>query len=108
MRKFLRKLFVRKTTIAATPEYRAEVYETLARLGAAQEFVETWGASTTAEGLALTCREAEALAELFGAFGDDENAGLVLAVHAEHDSCGDWHHACEDCTPESPFTLTNA
>ncbi|MEU8948805.1 hypothetical protein [Streptomyces sp. NPDC048489] len=108
MRKFLRKLFVREAKPAATPEYRAEVYEMLARLGAAQEFVNTWAEYGTAVGLGLVCREAETLAELFSAFGDDASAGLVLSSHAPDDGCGDMHHACDECTPTSPFILTES
>lgn len=43
----------------------------------------------------LTCREAETLADLFRATGDDESADLVISEHASHDEQGDQHWAGE-------------
>ncbi|MFJ5066498.1 hypothetical protein ACIQC7_08785 [Kitasatospora sp. NPDC088556] len=73
-----------------------------AKLAAADAFVETW----TDSGLAwtflgnldttLSCREAEAIAELFHAFGYVNTAADIISEHADLDECGDRHHTCDD------------
>ncbi|MDI3407957.1 hypothetical protein [Streptomyces cavernicola] len=41
----------------------------------------------------LQCSEADALAELFRAFGHQDIADEVIAAHAAHDEPGDSHYA---------------
>jgi hypothetical protein len=47
----------------------------------------------------LTCYEAESLAELYRAFGDDGKADDVIEGHAEGDEHGEKHCRCEECVP---------
>lgn len=65
-------------------------------LAAAREFVSVWeslaGTLTHDYDCTLQCSEAEALAELFRAHGDDATAVAVIEAHAETDEPGDAHY----------------
>ncbi len=63
---------------------------------AAARFVETWAYLAESlphdYGCTLTCREAEAMADLFRAFGRPEVAESLMESHAETDEYGDDHY----------------
>jgi hypothetical protein len=49
----------------------------------------------------LTCIEAEALADLFYAFGHNvDEYNEIVDAHAESDECGDKHCQCGECDNE--------
>ena len=62
-----------------------------------REFTKVWGEIATClpadYDCFLTCIEAEALADLFRAVGDDETADYIIAEHASGDDEGDAHYA---------------
>ncbi|OII61197.1 hypothetical protein BJP40_06630 [Streptomyces sp. CC53] len=70
--------------------------ETAARVAAARNFVDTW--AELAQFLpndydcTMQCAEADALAELFRAFGKGAIADEILSAHAEHDGPDDPHY----------------
>ncbi|ASJ79763.1 hypothetical protein KIY83_gp77 [Mycobacterium phage Fameo] len=68
------------------------------QIAAFQVFIETWGDGYLAGDMAdkLTCIEAEAIAELFRAFGETRTAEAWIESHAYGDDCGDMHCQCDD------------
>ena len=68
------------------------------KMQAAAKFVEIWDGSGLAAALItdysceLTCPEAEALADLFRAFGAVDTADAIIEDHASTDEPGDEHY----------------
>lgn len=62
---------------------------------AIEQFLAVW---TDMEGIgsALTCSEAEALADLFIALGKPGRAESLMYDHGTADDCGDQHCQCDD------------
>lgn len=72
------------------------------QVAAAEEVARTWGSLAMAlpadYDCTLHCTEAEAMARLLNAFGEEALADAVIEEHAEGDVCGDLHHKeCDDC-----------
>lgn len=72
---------------------------------AVSQFLKSWGGDDgtyLAGDIAtkLTCGEAEALADLLLAFGDEKASQDWLSAHSFGDECGDMHCFCGDCDPE--------
>lgn len=67
------------------------------KIEAAEAFVKGWGYLAidlhTSYDCTMTCGEAEALADLFIAFGQEETAAEVLRLHTESDEPGDAHYS---------------
>lgn len=74
-----------------------------------EQFCETWGGGHLSCDVAdkLTCIEAEALAELFAAFGDERSAQQWVRDHSWGDDCGDLHCRCVDCHPHEHMYQPN-
>lgn len=66
------------------------------KLAAAEALADCWDSYTLGDiATALTCTEAEAMAQFMRAFG--YSADGFLREHGEGDDCGDQHCQCEDC-----------
>ena len=70
----------------------------MTQAAAIAEFLLVWGDDMLAHHLAekLTCHEAEALAELFRAFGREDEADMWISAHAEGDDIDDDHYKEEN------------
>lgn len=79
----------------ATPAVSDSGIATIARL-----FCETWAELAVSlpdsYNCELNCAEADALADLFRAVGQDATADAVIAAHADHDQPGDSHYPAEE------------
>jgi hypothetical protein len=65
------------------------------RASVLQYFLETWRELfldlPDSYSCHMNCTEANAIAELYEAFGEPRTAKAILAAHAEHDEEGDQH-----------------